>query len=356
MREVALVARESLGGQRPRRLAEDVGLARHPHQRPHRAALDVPRGAARGAGAGARRGTARAGHRHQQVVEGGAPRRLPRLQPERQGPHGRLGLLRAADAGRAGLHAAWPGRTCRTSRWPTSRLPPCRRSSSVGDPHAGIDDAVGSLDGLLELSARHEAEGLGDAPGRRIYRKAEGEPPRVQPSRQRRPDADYDTPEAEAEREKSRAAMERRFARARGARHAGRHTARRPPGDAASAMPVIEISRAARKEDALAGLERWKARHPDAATHLEPADELVDSMRGRFTTWTRIRVNLIHVPPEARPGPGSARPRLRPLDRLRGSGPLRPAGAPRAEEAGHGRLAGRDATVSRGPPRGRGQR
>ncbi len=81
-----------------------------------------------------------------------------------------------------------------------------------GDAGAGIDDAVGSLEALLELSARHEAEGLGDAPWPPNYRKQEGEPPRVQPSRQRRADADYDTPEAEAEREKSRAAMERRFA------------------------------------------------------------------------------------------------------------------------------------------------
>jgi hypothetical protein len=65
--------------------------------------------------------------------------------------------------------------------------------------------------------------------------------------------------------------------------------------------PLIEIGRAQRKEDALAGLERWKARHPDAAAHLEPADVLVDAMRGRFHTWTRIRVNLQHVPTELRP-------------------------------------------------------
>jgi hypothetical protein len=51
----------------------------------------------------------------------------------------------------------------------------------------------------------------------------------------------------------------------------------------------------------MAGLERWKARHPDAAARLEAADVLVDAMRGRFTTWTRIRVNLQHVPAELRP-------------------------------------------------------
>ena len=51
----------------------------------------------------------------------------------------------------------------------------------------------------------------------------------------------------------------------------------------------------------MAGLERWKGRHPEAAALLEPADVLVDAMRGRSTTWTRIRVNLEHVPVKQRP-------------------------------------------------------
>ena len=129
-----------------------------------------------------------------------------------------------------------------------------KRFAKIGDRHAGIDDAAGSLEGLLELSARHEREGLGDAPWPPHYKKQRGEPPRVQPSR------------------------------ARAAKH-----------------PLIEIGRAKRKQDALAGLERWKARHPKAAAHLEPADVLVDSMRGRSSTWTRIRVNLQHVPAKLRP-------------------------------------------------------
>jgi bifunctional non-homologous end joining protein LigD len=129
-----------------------------------------------------------------------------------------------------------------------------KRFAKIGDRHAGIDDAAGSLEGLLELSARHEREGLGDAPWPPHYQKQRGEPPRVQPSR------------------------------ARAAKH-----------------PLIEIGRAKRKQDALAGLERWKARHPKAAAHLEPADVLVDSMRGRSSTWTRIRVNLQHVPVKLRP-------------------------------------------------------
>jgi bifunctional non-homologous end joining protein LigD len=129
-----------------------------------------------------------------------------------------------------------------------------RRFAQIGDRHAGIDQSAGSLDDLLELSARHEREGLGDAPWPPHYMKQQGEPPRVQPSKRR-----------------------------------------------TSKHPLIEIGRAQKKDDALAGLERWKQRHPDAAKHLEPADVLVDSMRGRFTTWTRIRVNLQHVPPALRP-------------------------------------------------------
>jgi DNA ligase D-like protein (predicted polymerase) len=128
------------------------------------------------------------------------------------------------------------------------------RFREVGDRHAGIDDHAGSLEPLLELSARHEKEGVGDAPWPPHYRKQRGEPPRVQPSKRRVP----------------------------------KH-------------PLIEVARARKKEDALETLERWKARHPEAARHLEPADVLVDSMRGRFTTWTRVRVNLKNVPAELRP-------------------------------------------------------
>jgi DNA ligase D-like protein (predicted polymerase) len=170
-----------------------------------------------------------------------------------------------------------------------------------GDAGAGIDEAVGSLDALFELSARHEAEGMGDAPWPPTYRKQAGEPPRVQPSRQRRPDADYDTPEAEAQREKARQALERRMARAAEERAPFAGTRPTPTGRRRSAIPVIEIARAAKRADAMAGLERWKARHPAAAAALEPADVLVDSMRGRSTTWTRIRVNLSHVPEAERP-------------------------------------------------------
>jgi bifunctional non-homologous end joining protein LigD len=175
-----------------------------------------------------------------------------------------------------------------------------------GDPSAGIDDAVGSLEALLELSARQEAEGLGDAPWPPNYRKQEGEPPRVQPSRQRREAADYDTPEAEAARVKAREALERRLTRqAAGARSRGEaamaETEPSPTGRRQSRFPLVEIARAEKQPQAQAGLEHWKARHADIVPFLEPADILVDSMRGRNTTWTRIRVNLRHVPEDQRP-------------------------------------------------------
>jgi bifunctional non-homologous end joining protein LigD len=130
------------------------------------------------------------------------------------------------------------------------------RFAEIGDPHAGIDGQPCSLEPLLDLSARHEREGLGDAPWPPQYRKQAGEPTRVQPSRARK----------------------------------------RVP-----LHPLIEVARALRRDDALAGLERWKARHPDAAAHLQPADVLVDAMRGRSSTWTRVRINLQHVPDAVRP-------------------------------------------------------
>jgi DNA ligase D-like protein (predicted polymerase) len=140
------------------------------------------------------------------------------------------------------------------------------RFARRGDAAAGIDDAAGSLDGLLALSASQEAAGLGDAPWPPHYRKQHDEPPRVAPSRRRRTSGD---------------------------RPAG--------GRRAPAHPLVTVAQAAHQTEALAGLERWKARHPEAAARLEPDDVLVDSMRGRSTTWTRVRVNLRHVPEAERP-------------------------------------------------------
>jgi bifunctional non-homologous end joining protein LigD len=142
--------------------------------------------------------------------------------------------------------------SCEPSDFTLATMP--ARFAQIGHRHAEMDRQPGSLAPLLELSARQEAEGFGDAPWPPHYKKQAGEQPRVAPSRRRTPK-----------------------------------------------YPLREIGRARDKADALAGLERWKTRHPDAATHLQAADVLVDAMRGRFRTWTRIRVNLQHVPLELHP-------------------------------------------------------
>ncbi len=138
-----------------------------------------------------------------------------------------------------------------------------KRFAEFGDPHASMDSAPGSLEKLLEFAATDEAEGLGDAPWPPHFRKMEGEPQRVAPSRARRSSA-----------------------------------ARKQPREK---MPLVVVANSPDKQAALAGLERWKSRHPEAAGHLAVDDVLVDSMRGRSSTWTRIRLNLRHVPERLRP-------------------------------------------------------
>jgi len=133
-----------------------------------------------------------------------------------------------------------------------------KRFAKIGDRHAGMEESAGSLDGLLELSARQEKEGEGDAPWPPHYRKQPGEPPRVQPSKAR-------------------------------------------TGARVSKYPLIEVSRGKDKKEALAGLSKWKKQHPRVAKLLQPADVLVDQMRGRSSAWYRIRINLQHVPEKLRP-------------------------------------------------------
>jgi bifunctional non-homologous end joining protein LigD len=176
-----------------------------------------------------------------------------------------------------------------------------------GDAGAGIDEAMGSLEGLLELSARDESEGLGDAPWPPNYAKQAGEPPRVQPSRARRPKSEYEPGRGEAGGPPPEVAAERAAAVAAGDRNAGLPTEwtgsrPTPTGRRKTSIPVVEIARAEFKDQAMEGFERWKARHGDIVEYLEPADVLVDGMRGRSAVWYRVRVNLIHVPEAQRPG------------------------------------------------------
>jgi bifunctional non-homologous end joining protein LigD len=150
------------------------------------------------------------------------------------------------------------------------------RFAAIGDPHAAMDGSVGSLDALLALADRDEAAGLGDAPWPPHFQKMEGESPRVAPSRAK--------------------------GAAKGATKGGAKRARTPK------MPLITVANSPSKEAALAGLERWKAKYADAASQLAVDDILVDSMRGRSSTWTRIRVNLRNVPEAARPAQGTPDP------------------------------------------------
>jgi bifunctional non-homologous end joining protein LigD len=140
-----------------------------------------------------------------------------------------------------------------------------QRFAEIGDPHAEMDNSPGSLDGLLELAAKDEAEGLGDAPWPPHFRKMEGEAPRVSPSRAKSPSA--------------------------------KTTTKKPR----TKMPLIVVANSPHEDAALAGLERWKKKYQQAARHLAVDDVLIDRMRGRSSIWTRIRVNLRNVPEEMRP-------------------------------------------------------
>ena len=140
-----------------------------------------------------------------------------------------------------------------------------KRFADLGDPHREIDSAPGSLEKLLELAAEDDAAGLGDAPWPPHFKKMEGEAPRVAPSR---------------------------------ARATVRRTIVKKPR---SKAPLLIVANSPDKQAALAGLERWKLKYPQAAARLAVDDVLVDSMRGRSSTWTRIRVNLRNVPEKLRP-------------------------------------------------------
>ena len=190
--------------------------------------------------------------------------------------------VRPTPDARVSAPLAWdevPG--CRPEEFTIDTMP--ARFAGRGDPAEGMDDAAGSLEPLLDLAAKQHASGLPDAPWPPHYDKQEGEAPRVQPSK-RRPATNKSASGKPAP-----------------AKPAPGKTAG-PSGRRASVMPLIEIARAETKDEAMAGLERWKQRHPDVWAALEPRDVLVDAMRGRFTTWTRIRLNLIHVPEDQRPG------------------------------------------------------
>lgn len=168
------------------------------------------------------------------------------------------------------------------------------RYAQLGDVGAGIDERAFSLEPLLELVARQETEGLGDAPWPPHYAKGSGEPPRVQPSKRRMP------PPSDPTAPRGRAGSVAPAMPSPPARNADGTVP--PTGRRRSSQPLLVISQAADKADALAGLDRWRERHPEAAESVrDPEDVLVDAMRGRYKVWWRVRVNLRNVPTELRP-------------------------------------------------------
>ena len=144
-----------------------------------------------------------------------------------------------------------------------------KRFAESGDPHGQMDASLGSLERLLELAAKDEKDGLADAPWPPHFSKMTGEAPRVAPSRAKSPVK----------------------------KSAAKTTTKAPR----TKMPLLVVANSPSKESAIEGLQRWKDRHPEIAGLLGVEDVLVDSMRGRSSTWTRIRVNLRNVPETLRP-------------------------------------------------------
>ncbi len=167
--------------------------------------------------------------------------------------------VRAKDDARVSMPLSWDELfVCDPAAYTLRTVP--AMVAARGDAHAGIDDAVGSIESLLALADRQKAEGEVDAPWPPHFAKEADEAPRVAPSK------------------------------------AAKVTGKRTPK-----VPVLVISQAKQKADALAGLERWKQRYPEVVAKLVPADVLVDTNRGRATAWYRVRVSLKNVPPEEHP-------------------------------------------------------
>lgn len=174
------------------------------------------------------------------------------------------------------------------------------RLAKVGDPHAAMDEEAGALDALLEIAARDEAEGVGDAPWPPHFAKQEGESKRVAPSRAKQfsDQLQEGFGEHRFRRQSKKKAAAQTETASESAPPKPKRAARVPK------MPLVIVAQSSDKAAAEAGLERWKQHHPKAAELLAPDDVLVDRMRGSAYVWYRIRINLRHVPEELRPAQG----------------------------------------------------
>jgi DNA ligase D-like protein (predicted polymerase) len=187
--------------------------------------------------------------------------------------------------------------TCDPAEFTVLTVP--ERFAKEGDPHAAMDEHAGVLDPLLEMAARDEAEGMGDAPWPPHFRKTEGEAKRVAPSRAKKfSDQLEEGFGAHRFRKQSQKQAATAELVSEGTSTKPKRAARVPK------MPLVIVAQSSDRSAAQAGLERWKAAHAEAASHLAVDDVLVDRMRGSAYVWYRIRVNLRHVPEELRPAQG----------------------------------------------------
>ncbi len=185
--------------------------------------------------------------------------------------------------------------TCDPAEFTVLTVP--ERFAKMGDPHAAMDEHAGVLDALLEMSARDETEGLGDAPWPPHFVKQEGEAKRVAPSRAKKfsdqLEEGFGAHRFRKQSQKQAAAGTEKSSEPAPVKQ--KRTGRVPK------MPLLIVAQSSDRSAAEAGLERWKEKHPEAAALLAPDDVLVDRMRGSAYVWYRIRVNLRHVPEALRP-------------------------------------------------------
>ena len=174
-----------------------------------------------------------------------------------------------------------------------------KRFAEMGDPHAGMARAAAPLEALLELAARDEAEGLGDAPWPPHFAKQEGEAKRVQPSKAKA-FSDQIGEGFGAQRFRKRA-VAKKAVPAEGEAAPAEVKPKKTAARRVSKFPLIVIGQSQDKAAAMEGLERWKQAHPVAAALLAEDDVMVDRMRGSAYVWYRIRVNLRNVPEGERP-------------------------------------------------------
>jgi DNA ligase D-like protein (predicted polymerase) len=190
--------------------------------------------------------------------------------------------------------------TCDPGEFTVLTMP--ARFARFGDPHSGMDRHAGSLEGLLELAARDEAQGIGDAPWPPHFAKQAGEGKRVQPSKAKASKAPMRAVEKAFTEQLGEGFGAKRF-RKRAIASADEAAAAEPKGPRKRTpkYPLITVANSPDRAAAEAGLQRWKRRHPEAAAHLQVDDVLVDRMRGSSAIWYRVRVNLRHVPEDQRP-------------------------------------------------------